>query len=197
MTYQTQYKYYTHKNEIGWICVLLGLNLSFFLCVVSSLYDSNPVACSYVCVCGLSLIISVRLRLEKAWLIRIQNNDRLIRLKATIQKKKDEVRAQLRRDLRQRKLEEETDDTDEDIQEARKEDIDEDFNTYTSRPQKGHVFVFGVFCPFSACVKPSNLTMSHHKKRVRTGDVEEGRPKMVKFLSLAFPLTKRLPGNQV
>jgi hypothetical protein len=47
-----------------------------------------------VCVCALFIVMSLCVRLEKALQRRIRDNDRLIQLKASIHKQKEEVRTQ-------------------------------------------------------------------------------------------------------
>jgi hypothetical protein len=76
----------------------------------------------------------------------------------------------LRRELRQRKVGEDSE-----------EDTDEEFDIrHTSRRKEGHAFVFVVFRPHSAGVKPSYLAIPHHKERLKAGSVEEGRRRMVR-----------------
>ncbi len=60
----------------------------------------------FVCVCALFTVVYGCVKLEKARQRRIRDNDRQIYLKAAITQQKEELRAQLRRELRQLKVEE-------------------------------------------------------------------------------------------
>ncbi len=101
----------------------------------------------------LSIGMSMRARDVQARQRRIRDNDRQIKLKALIQKRKDELRAQLREEIRQREVEDDINHSDEDSNEDRGTEEDED----CLNRQDGKRDTCFMFSCFVAFVVVSNL----------------------------------------